>query len=100
MMRMLAISSPFLRWHTNDPDPEMRPYDKPVTPELREKLLIGAAAGVMKIYRYFREQRLRTAPALRTGSGDRSPTKVGRNDPCPCGSGRKYKHCCGKVTLH
>ncbi len=22
--------------------------------------------------------------------------KVGRNDPCPCGSGRKYKHCCGK----
>ena len=23
-------------------------------------------------------------------------TKVGRNDPCPCGSGRKYKVCCGK----
>ena len=22
--------------------------------------------------------------------------KVGRNDPCPCGSGRKYKHCCGQ----
>ncbi|MCJ7814314.1 MAG: SEC-C domain-containing protein, partial [Candidatus Atribacteria bacterium] len=22
--------------------------------------------------------------------------KVGRNDPCPCGSGLKYKHCCGK----
>ena len=22
--------------------------------------------------------------------------KVGRNDPCPCGSGRKYKNCCGK----
>ena len=21
---------------------------------------------------------------------------VGRNDPCPCGSGRKYKNCCGK----
>jgi uncharacterized protein YecA (UPF0149 family) len=21
---------------------------------------------------------------------------VGRNDPCPCGSGRKYKQCCGK----
>ncbi|NIO70542.1 MAG: DUF1186 domain-containing protein [Anaerolineae bacterium] len=26
----------------------------------------------------------------------RSKPKVGRNDPCPCGSGRKYKHCCGK----
>lgn len=22
--------------------------------------------------------------------------KIGRNDPCPCGSGRKYKKCCGK----
>jgi len=21
--------------------------------------------------------------------------KVGRNDPCPCGSGKKYKKCCG-----
>lgn len=25
----------------------------------------------------------------------RAGTKVGRNDPCPCGSGRKYKRCCG-----
>ena len=24
--------------------------------------------------------------------------KVGRNDPCPCGSGKKYKNCCGKNT--
>ena len=23
-------------------------------------------------------------------------TKIGRNDPCPCGSGKKYKDCCGK----
>ncbi|MCM8817934.1 MAG: SEC-C metal-binding domain-containing protein [Candidatus Omnitrophica bacterium] len=22
--------------------------------------------------------------------------KIGRNQPCPCGSGKKYKHCCGK----
>lgn len=26
----------------------------------------------------------------------RKPHKIGRNDPCPCGSGKKYKHCCGK----
>jgi tetratricopeptide (TPR) repeat protein len=25
----------------------------------------------------------------------RTQPKVGRNDPCPCGSGKKYKHCCG-----
>ncbi|MBI5599540.1 MAG: SEC-C domain-containing protein, partial [Deltaproteobacteria bacterium] len=26
----------------------------------------------------------------------RGADKVGRNDPCPCGSGKKYKKCCGK----
>jgi preprotein translocase subunit SecA len=26
----------------------------------------------------------------------RSGPKVGRNDPCPCRSGKKFKHCCGK----
>ena len=29
-------------------------------------------------------------------TGKRADKKVGRNDPCPCGSGKKYKHCCGK----
>ena len=34
-------------------------------------------------------------------AGSRRPsrkgkTKVGRNAPCPCGSGAKFKHCCGK----
>lgn len=26
-------------------------------------------------------------------------SKVGRNDPCPCGSGKKYKKCCGQKTM-
>lgn len=30
------------------------------------------------------------------GSYRRSSEKIGRNDPCPCGSGKKYKYCCGK----
>ena len=29
----------------------------------------------------------------------RKEKKVGRNEPCPCGSGKKYKKCCGRVTL-
>ncbi len=29
---------------------------------------------------------------------ERRPQKIGRNDPCPCGSGMKYKKCCGKTT--
>ncbi len=39
-----------------------------------------------------------------SGSGDRAvkrepvrkAKKIGRNEPCPCGSGKKYKHCCGR----
>lgn len=27
---------------------------------------------------------------------ERSEKKTGRNDPCPCGSGKKYKKCCGR----
>jgi uncharacterized protein len=30
----------------------------------------------------------------KAGSGRAKSAKVGRNDPCPCGSGRKYKRCC------
>lgn len=26
------------------------------------------------------------------------PKKIGRNDPCPCGSGKKYKFCCGRTA--
>ncbi len=30
-----------------------------------------------------------------TGAAANAATKVGRNEPCPCGSGKKFKHCCG-----
>ena len=36
------------------------------------------------------------AAAVEKAKPVRSGPKVGRNDPCPCGSGKKYKHCCGK----
>ncbi len=29
----------------------------------------------------------------------KTAAKVGRNEPCPCGTGRKYKQCCGKILL-
>lgn len=38
-----------------------------------------------------------SAPASRAaGSSAASHSEAGRNDPCPCGSGKKYKKCCGK----
>ena len=35
-------------------------------------------------------------PAPGTRQPAKAQPKVGRNDPCPCGSGKKYKNCCGK----
>ncbi|MDO4170478.1 MAG: preprotein translocase subunit SecA [Lachnospiraceae bacterium] len=34
--------------------------------------------------------------AVQKGPYRRKKAKIGRNDPCPCGSGKKYKHCCGR----
>ena len=40
---------------------------------------------------WFYRRAIRTGPApIRSNE-----PKVGRNDPCPCGSGKKFKHCCG-----
>ena len=36
------------------------------------------------------------AAAVEKAKPVRTGPKVGRNDPCPCGSGKKYKQCCGK----
>jgi preprotein translocase subunit SecA len=37
------------------------------------------------------------AAAVEKAKPVRVGPKVGRNDPCPCGSGKKYKQCCGKI---
>jgi uncharacterized protein len=44
---------------------------------------------IVAIRQFWREQDPFPAAPLRTGP------KIGRNTPCPCGSGRKYKRCCG-----
>jgi hypothetical protein len=55
---------------------------------LDERLLLHGQQPVFHPERY-REEHQQTEDALLTQS------KVGRNDPCPCGSGKKYKKCCG-----
>ena len=61
-----------------------------LTAEMREGILEQLPATVQMIAAYWR------APNL--GFPRREPlrsTKVGRNEPCPCGSGKKFKKCCG-----
>ena len=48
-----------------------------------------------------REELTREQPAMFFNMGneplqEKKDKKIGRNDPCPCGSGKKYKKCCGK----
>ncbi len=73
------------------------PHER-LSAERAEETLASMAAGLARAYRHFAKQRragVRATP--RHTMYRRSTPKVGRNDPCPCGSGRKFKHCCGSA---
>jgi preprotein translocase subunit SecA len=64
----------------------------------------GVATSVDDLEEAFQRRKRRELESARmAGAGDRQPVqqvvrgaaKIGRNDPCPCGSGKKYKKCCG-----
>jgi hypothetical protein len=60
------------------------------------RLRDGAAANVslqQAVDRIFAE-----ADAAATSLGPRARASTGRNAPCHCGSGKKYKHCCGRIS--
>lgn len=78
--------------HEHDPDPELRP--NPIDDELRELMLASISAYLGDVYEYFAQHRRKPSMNSTAGSAT-SPRKIGRNEPCPCGGGRKYKHCCG-----
>ena len=56
------------------------------------KVQQAIAGNVRKIHAYWLERRSDSAPLNQPVR--RSTPRVGRNDPCPCGSGKKYKKCC------
>jgi len=61
------------------------------------------AERIKRLYEYFLEQR-EAATEERMAKSESVPLtvcKTGRNDACPCGSGKKFKKCCGApTTLH
>jgi uncharacterized protein len=54
-------------------------------------------SSVIAISRYWRKQWRERTAALRPASTRPRVQRVGRNQPCPCGSGRKYKRCCANA---
>ncbi len=71
--------------------------------EVFDSLLAGIAHDVVHtIFRVSIAKEKARAPSPMAEAAKRKEAvavgkkKVGRNDPCPCGSGKKYKHCCGR----
>jgi len=61
-----------------------------VQPEEAVPAGVGVPTGVSQVQAGTQSEARRIETYRRKGQ------KVGRNDPCPCGSGKKYKHCCGR----
>jgi uncharacterized protein len=65
-------------------------------PLKRHKLAIEVEAAIPEIFRYWLPLRKSAVETVQ-----RDTPKVGRNDDCPCGSGKKFKKCCGAdPTIH
>lgn len=62
-----------------------------ISPKERKECVAQLASTVEMFYHYW--EAIKNKPTTVFRAGD----KVGRNDMCPCGSGKKYKACCGKV---
>ena len=58
--------------------------------EVREEAAQALPYVIKEIYDFWKARRESANLTTR-----RTEKKIGRNEPCPCGSGRKYKHCCG-----
>lgn len=71
------------------------------TPPQREKLSKYIPSSVAWIYRFWLPYREAVSERTVATTIRREQPKIGRNDPCPCGSGKKFKKCCGLAeTLH
>lgn len=70
---------------------------EPISDDERESVIHAMLDGVQDAYDFYREARER---ALAPATIRRDQPKVGRNDPCSCGSGKKFKACCGAQSVH
>lgn len=68
------------------------------TPEEQERMMALLQEPIIKVNRdYLGRLVKRMIPMTVPPTGKqmaRRPPKVGRNEPCPCGSGKKFKKCC------
>ncbi|WP_175692328.1 UPF0149 family protein [Burkholderia ambifaria] len=68
-------------------------------PRGREVLADRIPASIAAIYRYWLPYRKAVHEQRVAAVTQRSEPKIGRNDPCPCWSGKKFKKCCGAAAM-
>ena len=66
--------------------------DGALSETIRQKLIDSLPIAVQTLEQYWRPWRAQVTIV--------KEQKIGRNDPCPCGSGKKYKKCCGGEVAH
>jgi len=64
--------------------------------EIREELIDEMAECVLDLQEFWEPWKKEYLARNGSGRTARAQHRVGRNEPCPCGSGKKYKQCCGK----
>ena len=85
-------------YREHDEDPALRPGM--IELEKRKEIIVQMAAGIVRAYRYFRSDRRLQPVGPSVRFRHHNGQKVGRNDSCPCGSGKKYKRCCGSTLVN
>lgn len=97
---ILTLADESLPDDESEPRPELLAEKPVINDEDREKLLIAVSGGVTDMYRYFAPHRRRAALATNSAALRKQKNRIGRNDPCYCGSGKKYKKCCGALPIN
>lgn len=99
----------FNRGHTPNELSQMRPQEKRIPqsmmlgPNIRKSIADGTMdadefrRSILNMEMPNEELRFSLLKEIANASAEAKPKKVGRNDPCPCGSGKKYKKCCGRA---
>lgn len=76
-------------------DPHQASQERSDRLDARERELDDRASQLRRIEGLLSEREVRFQRKSAAASGARTVVKVGRNEPCPCGSGVKYKRCHG-----
>ena len=90
----LQLIAPIAAFWGDASNPLLAGKNEKTVTDLLNKMVELLPNAVVAIHQFWKNRRSVPLPEVHRAPV-RSTSKVGRNDACPCGSGRKYKKCCG-----